>query len=120
MVEQIEEVHAELDAYAFTPYAPVFINGEVSVDVARTMTVAHRFNIVRNGSELIADECKGTRVDDLGAASSLCATLAWIDQGPVVIGITGADQRTHAAVGAANGQSGVFRYAVLIHRSRRA
>src|SRR6516225_7287250 len=55
MVEQVEEVHAELDAQSLTPYPPVLVHREVGIDVIRPAAKAASLNAGRIRPDRIAN-----------------------------------------------------------------
>src|ERR1700760_3735537 len=64
MVEEVEEVHRELDVQLFVE-SPVLANREVRVVEIGTTAEAARLHAIRNRSQLIADQCESTLIDDL-------------------------------------------------------
>src|SRR5271165_5001323 len=76
VVEQIEEVHAELDAEPLAPHLPVLVYREVGVDKPRSVAVAHRLQVIRNRSDLVTDQGHRIGVQHLSSGRALLTGIA--------------------------------------------
>ena len=71
MVEDVEEVEAELEAQFLAPYPPVLVDREVGIDVPRSAAIATRLRGLRNRADLISNQRHRLRIEDLRTGYAL-------------------------------------------------
>ncbi len=104
MVEQVKEVHAELDAHSLTPHPPVLVHREVGVDVAWTVTVATRLDArrirFRSGSRSSVTACGLSTCAPLNAGLQPCPEISgrWLSVKPLPINESSGSRATSVPV----------------------
>src|SRR5579875_2822329 len=110
MVEEVEEVHLELDVQLLK-CLPVFADREVCVVVIGTATEAARLHVAGDGAQLIANQSKGPGIDD-GVAVASGDTALPGDERTERAGEAGFDQRA-VLVELAGGAGGQVAYVLM-------